>query len=57
LFALACHDDLTTWIRIYSSNKIRGEDFAVKNFDEQIASGIKVLERMLVDHPIDLSRP
>jgi hypothetical protein len=45
----ACHDDLTAWVRFYSSNKPRGEDFAVKSFDGQIASGTKVLERMLVN--------
>jgi hypothetical protein len=53
----ACHNDLTARVRFFSSNKPRGEDFAVKSFDEQIASGTKVLERMLVDHPFDLSRP
>jgi hypothetical protein len=53
----ACRDDLTAWIRIHSSNKIQGEDFAVKNFDQQIASGIKALEHLLVNKPVDLSHP
>ncbi|MCP3469707.1 hypothetical protein NLM33_05110 [Bradyrhizobium sp. CCGUVB1N3] len=51
----ACRDGLTAWIRIYSSNKGQGEDYSVKDFDQQIASGIKVLERMVVNRPIDLA--
>ncbi len=53
----ACHNDLTARVRFFSSNKPRGEDFAVKSFDEQIASGTKVLEHMLVNQSFDLSRP
>jgi hypothetical protein len=53
----ACHDDLTAWIKIYSSNKIQNEDFAMKEFNQQIASGTKVLEHMLLGKPVDLSRP
>jgi hypothetical protein len=53
----ACHNDLTAWIQIYSTNKIQSEDFAVKDFDQQITSGTKVLEHMLLNKPIDLSRP
>jgi hypothetical protein len=53
----ACRDDLSAWVRIYSSNKIQGEDYSVKEFDQQIASGIKVLERMVVNRSIDLSHP
>jgi hypothetical protein len=53
----ACHNDLTARIGFYSSNKIQGEDFAVKDFDQQIASGIKALEHLLVDKPVDLSQP
>jgi len=53
----ACHDSLTVFINIYSSNKIQGEDYSVKDFDQQIASGIKVLEHMLVNRPVDVSHP
>jgi hypothetical protein len=53
----ACHNDLTAWIRFHSSNKIQGEDFAVKDFDQQITSGAKVLEHMLLGKPVDLSHP
>jgi hypothetical protein len=55
--ARACHDSLTAWISFYSSNKIQGEDYSVKDFDQQIASGIKVLEHMLLGKPVDLSHP
>jgi hypothetical protein len=54
---MACHDSLTAIISIYSSNKIQGQDFSVKDFDQQIASGIKVLEHMLVNKPVDVSHP
>jgi hypothetical protein len=53
----ACHNELTAWIQIKSSNKPRGEDFAIKSFDEQIASGTKVLEHMLMNRSADLSHP
>jgi hypothetical protein len=53
----ACHNDLTARIIIHSSNKVRNEDFVVKEFDQQIVSGIKVLEHMLVNKRIDLSHP
>lgn len=53
----ACHNDLTAWIEISSSRKIQGEDFAVKDFDQQIVSGTKVLEHMLLDKQVDMSRP
>jgi len=53
----ACHNDLTAMVRFFSSNKPRGEDFAVESFDEQIASGTKVLEHMLLGKSVDLSRP
>jgi hypothetical protein len=39
------------------SNKPKGEDYSVKDFDQQIASGIKVLEHMLLGKPVDLSHP
>jgi hypothetical protein len=51
----ACHDGLTAWIEFYSSDKPRGEDYSVKEFDQQIASGKSVLERLLVDRSVDLS--
>jgi len=53
----ACRDRLTAWVRIYSSNKPQGEDYSVKDFDQQIVSGIKVLERMIVNRSVDLSHP
>lgn len=53
----ACHDGLTAFIGIYSSNKIQGEDYSVKDFDQQIANGIKVLEDMVVNRPVDVSHP
>ena len=53
----ACHNNLTAWIQIHSSNKSRGEDFAVKDFDQQLASGTKVLEHMLLGRPVDFSHP
>ena len=53
----ACHNNLTAQIQIQSSSKIRGEDFAVKDFDQQIASGIKVLEHMITNQQVDLSHP
>lgn len=52
-----CHDHLTAAVHFLSSNKPRGEDFAVERFDEQIASGIKALESMLVDQSFDLTLP
>jgi hypothetical protein len=55
--ASACHNGLTAFFSISSSNKIQGEDYAVKNFDQQIASGIKVLEHMLVGGSINVSQP
>lgn len=51
----ACRDGLTAWIAFCSSDKPRGEDYSVREFDEQIASGKSVLERLLVDRPLDLS--
>ena len=39
-----CHNHLTASVRFFSSNKLRGEDFAVERLDEQIASKIKALE-------------
>lgn len=53
----ACRDGLTAWVKFYSSNKPRNEDYLVSEFDEQIASGKKVLERLLVDRSVDLSHP
>jgi hypothetical protein len=53
----ACHNGLTAFVSFFSSNKIQGEDYAVKNFDQQIASGIKVLEHMLVGGSVDISQP
>lgn len=53
----ACRDGLTAWIKFYSSNKPRNEDYSVKEFDQQIDSGKNVLERMLVDKSVDLSLP
>jgi len=51
----ACHNYLTTWISIHSSNKIQREDYSVKDFDEQIASGIEVLQHIVLTRQIDLS--
>jgi hypothetical protein len=51
----ACRDRLTAWIAFYSSDKPRGEDYSVRDFDEQIASGKSVLEHLLVDRSVDLS--
>lgn len=53
----ACRNGLTAWIAFYSSDKPRGEDYSVREFDEQIASGKSVLERLLVDRSVDLSHP
>ncbi|MCK1537476.1 MULTISPECIES: hypothetical protein [unclassified Bradyrhizobium] len=53
----ACHDRLTQRISFYSSNKPKGEDYSVKEFDRQIASGKTVLERLLVNRSVDLSHP
>ncbi|MCP3408601.1 hypothetical protein [Bradyrhizobium sp. CCGB01] len=53
----ACRNGLTAWIRINSSNKGQGEDYSVKDFDQQIASGAKLLERMVVNRPVDLAHP
>jgi hypothetical protein len=53
----ARHGNFTARISFYSANKPRGEDYAVKDFDQQIASGIKVLEHMLVNESVDLSLP
>lgn len=53
----ACRDGLTAWIAFYSSDKPRGEDYAVREFDEQIASGKRVLELLLVGRSVDLSHP
>jgi hypothetical protein len=53
----AHHDNFTAWISFYSANKPRGEDYVVKDFDQQIASGIKVLEHMLVNESVNLSLP
>jgi hypothetical protein len=52
-----CHNSLTAWIRIHSSNKGQGEDYSIKDFDQQIASGIKTLEHMVVNRPVDLAYP
>ena len=38
-------------------NKPNGEDYSVKEFDRQIASGKTVLERLLVNRSVDLSHP
>ena len=43
--------------QVIGVTQLRGEDFAVKSFDEQIASGTKVLEHMLLGKSVDLSRP
>ena len=51
----ACHDGLSAWVSFYSSNKPKGDDYAVKDFDRQIASGIKVLEHMVLSRSVDLS--
>lgn len=51
----ACHDNLSAWVSFFSSNKPKGEDYAVKDFDRQIASGIKVLENMVLNRSVDLS--
>ncbi|WP_298870688.1 hypothetical protein [uncultured Bradyrhizobium sp.] len=51
----ACHDNLSLWVSFFSSNKPKGEDYAVKDFDRQIASGIKVLENMVLNRSVDLS--
>jgi hypothetical protein len=53
----ACRDGLTAWVRIHSSNKIQGKDYSVKDFDRQIASGIKLLEHIIVNRSVDLSHP
>jgi hypothetical protein len=53
----AHHDNFTAWISFYSADKPRGEDYLVKDFDQQIASGIKVLEHMLVNESVNLSLP
>jgi hypothetical protein len=42
--------------QVIGVTQLQGEDFAVKSFDEQIASGTKVLEHMLVNQSFDLSR-
>lgn len=51
----ACHDNLSAWVSFFSSNKPKGEDYAVKDFDRQIASGMKVLENMVLNRSVDLS--
>ncbi|MBW7970670.1 hypothetical protein [Bradyrhizobium sp. BR 10289] len=51
----ACRDGLTARIAFYSSDKPRGQDYSVREFDEQIASGRSVLERLLVNRTVDLS--
>jgi hypothetical protein len=53
----ACHDGFTQRITFYSSDKPKGEDYSVKEFDLQIASGKSVLERLLVNRSVDLSHP
>jgi hypothetical protein len=53
----ACRDGLTTWIAFNSSNKPRGEDFSVTEFDQQITSGKNVLEHLLVNRSVNLSHP
>jgi hypothetical protein len=53
----AHHGNFTAWISFYSANKLRGEDYVVKDFDQRIASGIKVLEHMLVNESVNLSLP
>ena len=35
--------------------KTYGEDYAVKDFDRQMASGIKVLQNMVLNQTVDLS--
>lgn len=54
---VACRDGLSTSISFYSSNKIQDVDYSVKEFDQQVESGKKVLERMLVGRTIDFSQP
>ena len=53
----ACHNGLTAWLAFYSANTNRGEDYAVMEFDQQIASGKNALERLLVNRSVDLSHP
>jgi hypothetical protein len=52
-----CRSGVTAWLKIYSSNKPKGEDYSVKDFDQQIASGIKVLADMVINRRIDLAYP
>ncbi len=52
-----CHNNLTAGVRFYSSDKPRGQDFAIERFDEQIASGIKVLDSTLVNQSFDFTLP
>ena len=54
-YAQACHNSLTAGISIYSANRIQGEDFSVGDFDQQIASGSKVLEHLVMGKHVDLS--
>jgi hypothetical protein len=43
----ACHNGLTAWVSIYSSNKLQGEDYAVKSFDQQIVTASRSLTACL----------
>lgn len=53
----ACHNGLSASVSFRSSNRPKGKDYVVKDFDQQIASGLKVLESMVVNRPVDLSHP